>query len=99
MPLALMPPVILPDRTGHGPSPLPMTDPNTPPHVNHRDFSHQGKRYTLGHLNGFDHSFPTRRSSDLKLLSDVLKSLHCRLEILRSVIRHTWNQTGTHRTC
>lgn len=51
--------------------------PNQQPHVNHRDFTYQGKTYTLGHLNGFDFTYTsvdpktkTISSYDVRVLFD-----------------------------
>ncbi|CAM3754563.1 hypothetical protein [Deinococcus frigens] len=57
-----------------------MTNPNTPPHVNHPDFTHQGKRYTLGHLNGFDHTYTSvdpKTSASASYAVRVLFDDHC----------------------
>jgi hypothetical protein len=57
-----------------------MTNPNTPPHVNHPDFTHQGKRYTLGHLNGFDHTYTSvdpKTSAPASYAVRVLFDDHC----------------------
>ncbi len=57
-----------------------MTNPNTPPHVNHPDFTHQGQRYTLGHLNGFDHTYTSvdpKTSAPASYAVRVLFDDHC----------------------